>query len=256
VLLHGLSAHAMSFGGLLDGGLSPRYRLVAPDLRGRGASEKPAIGYDMSDHAADILALMDLLGLDKVTIAGHSFGGYLGIYLAAKFPGRVTKLVVIDAAITLNPRVSEMLRPSLDRLGRVLPSVDAYLAELRAAPYIGSAWDARIEAYYRAEILRNEDGTAQSATSAEAIAQALEGVKRENWRELVEAVSHPVLLLNALGAYGPPGAPPLVGGEQALETARAFRECRYAEVPGNHLTMVFGEGARVVAREIDSFINS
>src|SRR5919199_3261538 len=161
VLLHGLSANALAFGGLVAAGLSPAFRVVAPDLRGRGRTEKPAAGYRMADHTGDVLALLDALGLDRVVLGGHSFGAFLAIFVAAHHPGRVSKLIVIDAATTLNPRVGEMLRPSLDRLTKVQPSVDAYLAEVRSAAYMAGCWDSAIEAYFRAEIHENPDGTAQ-----------------------------------------------------------------------------------------------
>jgi pimeloyl-ACP methyl ester carboxylesterase len=254
VLLHGLSANALAFGGLVAAGLSPAFRVVAPDLRGRGRTEKPPAGYSMADHAGDVLALLDALGLDRVVLGGHSFGAFLAIFIAAHHPSRVSKLIVIDAATTLNPRVGEMLKPSLDRLAKVQPSADAYLAEVRSAPYMAGHWDLAAEAYFRAEIRQNPDGTAQSLTSAAAVAQALEGVTAEPWRELVQRVRQPALLLNALGPYGPPGCPPLIDGEAARDTARSLADCRYAEVPGNHITMLFGEGAVVVRREIEAFV--
>lgn len=254
LLLHGLSANAQSFGGLVAAGLADGFRLIVPDLRGRGRSEAPAAGYTMEDHARDAVALLDALGLDRVIVVGHSFGGFLGIYLAATRPERVKKLVVIDAAMTLNPRVGEMLKPSLDRLTRTYPSADAYLAEVRAAPYMDNAWDPAIEQYFRAEIRANDDGTVASSTSASAIAQALQAVVGERWGELVRLVTQPVLLLNAVGAYGPPGSPPLVEAEYARETAHAFVRCRYEQVPGNHLTMMFTPGAAAVTREIAAFV--
>lgn len=254
LLLHGLSANAQSFGGVIAAGLGDSFRLIVPDLRGRGQSAAPATGYSMEDHARDAVALLDALGLDRVAVVGHSFGGFLGIYLAATRPERVTKLVVIDAAMTLNPRVGEMLKPSLDRLTRTYPSADAYLAEVRGAPYMDHAWDAAIEGYFRAEIRENADGTVASSTSAGAIAQALQSVVSEHWGDLVPRVTQPVLLLNALGPYGPPGSPPLVEADYARETARAFPRCRYTTVPGNHLTMMFTPGAAAVTREITSFV--
>ena len=254
VLLHGLSANAHEFGGLIAAGLNPSFRIVAPDLRGRGRSDRPATGYRMADHARDILALLDAMGLGRVVLGGHSFGAYLGIYIAAKHPERVARLVVIDAALRLHPQVGEMLRPSLARLERVSPSVAAYLEEVRGAPYLAGAWDPAIEGYYRAEIVEEADGSARSSTSASAIAQALEGVGAEPWAELVGRVTQPTLLINAVGAYGPPGSIPLVSEEYARETAAAIPNCRYIQVPGNHLTMVFGEGATAIAREITAFV--
>ncbi|MGE5102609.1 MAG: alpha/beta fold hydrolase, partial [Deltaproteobacteria bacterium] len=81
VLLHGLSANAHCFAGLIGAGLSPSFRVIAPDLRGRGQTDKPATGYTMADHARDVLALLDALGLERVILGGHSFGGYLAIYI-------------------------------------------------------------------------------------------------------------------------------------------------------------------------------
>jgi hypothetical protein len=69
-------------------------------------------------------------------------------------------------------------------------------------------------------------------------------------------VRQPTLLLNALGPYGPPGCPPLIDGEHARDTAQSFPDCRYVEVPGNHLTMLFGEGAAVTRREIEAFVRA
>lgn len=254
VMLHGLSANAHCFSGLIAAGLSPTFRIVAPDLRGRGQTDKPATGYSMAEQAADVLGLLDALGLERVILAGHSFGGYVAIYIAARFPERVEKLIVIDAAITLNPRVNELLKPSLDRLTRISSSVDAYIAEAREAPHLDGFWDDHIEEYFRAEIQENADGTAQAATSASAIGQSMQGLGGEQWLELVRSVKQPVLLLNAVGAYGPPGTPALVEPAYARATADEFQNVQYVVVPGNHMTMVFGPAAVAVNREIERFV--
>ena len=143
VLLHGLSANAHEFGGLIAEGLCPVFRVIAPDLRGRGRTDKPATGYRMADHAADVVALLDALGLDRVVMGGRSFGAFLAIYLAARFPERVLRLVMIDAALTLRPQVGEMLKPSLDRLTAIAPSAEAYLDALRVRRPIWTACGSR-----------------------------------------------------------------------------------------------------------------
>lgn len=254
LLIHGLSANANCWGGVLAAGLAPQHRVIAPDLRGRGRSGKPASGYTMPDHARDMIALLDLLGLARVALVGHSFGGYLGIYLAATFPDRFSRLVVVDAALQLNPRVAELLKPSLDRLGRTSESVHAYLNQMRSAPHMNGVWDLHTEAYFRAELQENADGTVQSATSASAVGQAMQGLASEPWLQHVGSVTQPVLVLNALGAYGPPDFPPLVDEANARATAAAFPNARYSVVPGNHMTMVFGDGARVIDEQIRTFL--
>jgi pimeloyl-ACP methyl ester carboxylesterase len=253
VLLHGLSANANSFSALIQAGLAPRFRVIAPDLRGRARSAAPSVGYAMADHARDVIGLMDHAGIERAVLGGHSFGGYLAIYLAATHPDRFERLVVIDAAITSHPRVGDLIKPSLDRLGKTLPSESAYLESIKVAPYLAGVWDAHVEGYYRAELIRNDDGTTQSSTSASAVAQSAFGLACEPWLHLVQQVRHSTLLINALEPYGPPGTPPLMEATWARATASAFQDGHYAVVPGNHITMLFAAGAAAMVREIDRF---
>ena len=99
--------------------------------------------------------------------------------------------------------------------------------------------------------MENADGTAQSATSAQRDRAGDAGLRSEPWLDLVKPVQQPVLFLNAVGAYGPPGTPALVEPEYARATADAFPNVRYVVVPGNHMTMVFGAGAAAVNREVE-----
>jgi pimeloyl-ACP methyl ester carboxylesterase len=253
VMLHGLSANANSFSAIITAGLAPAFRVIAPDLRGRARSNAPETGYSMADHARDVIGLMDHLGIERAVLAGHSFGGYLGIYLAAHFPERFDRLIVLDAAITSHPRVGELIKPSLDRLGKTLPSEATYLESIKPAPYLGGLWDEHVEAFYRAELVQNADGSTQSATSASAVAQAAYGLACEPWLHLVQQTRQPTLVINALEGYGPPGTPPLMEEAWAKATAAAFPAGQYTVVPGNHITMLFGAGASATASKIEQF---
>src|SRR5436190_12446655 len=77
VLLHGLTANAFAFEGLMAAGLGQHFRVITVDLRGRGLSDKPLWGYSIHLHAKDIIGLLDHLQLKSVFIGGHSFGGLL-----------------------------------------------------------------------------------------------------------------------------------------------------------------------------------
>jgi pimeloyl-ACP methyl ester carboxylesterase len=255
VLMHGLTANAHCFDGLVRAGLSPRFRVVSVDLRGRGLSDKPEHGYTMADHAADILGLMDTLGTGPVVLGGHSFGGLLTLYIAAHWPERVSRMLIFDAG-SMHPQVRELLKPSLARLGKILPSVDAYLAAVRQAPYLQGLWDESLEAYFRADVQENPDGTAQSRSSPEAISQAMENVLAEPWPQFLPRAHPPALLLNATEGFGPPGTPPVVPPELAQETARALPHCRYLKVPGNHTTMLFGSHAGHMVKAITDFLGA
>lgn len=253
LMLHGLSANAHSFGGIMNAQDNNTFRFIAPDLRGRARSGKPATGYELGDHARDVIALLDLLNIQRVMLLGHSFGGYLATYIAATFPTRVSKLVILDAAISAHPRIGVLLKPSLDRLTHIAASADEYLAEIKAAPYLNNMWDDTIEAYFRAELVENSNGTAQSATSTGAIAQSSYGIAIEPLLHHVQQVRQPTLLYNAIGEFGPPGTPPLFDAVTARATAQAFPNARYEVVPGNHITLLFGEGAAVIRQGIEAF---
>ncbi|HEY5949413.1 MAG TPA: alpha/beta fold hydrolase, partial [Kofleriaceae bacterium] len=100
VALHGLTANAHVFAGLMQAGLDERHDVIRIDLRGRGLSDKPHGPYTMAAHAADVLAVMDAAGIADAIIAGHSFGALLGLWLAAHHPDRVRQLVVMDVAVS------------------------------------------------------------------------------------------------------------------------------------------------------------
>jgi len=254
VLMPGLTANAHSFDGLIDAGLSPVLRVLALDLRGRGLSDKPISGYSMADHAADVIGLLDALELPQVILGGHSFGGLLTIYLAAHYPERFSKLVVIDAAAQMHPDTMELIKPSVARLGKEIPSWEIYLDTIKQMPFFHNWWEPLIENYFRADVEIKNDGTVTPLARPETIIQAATGLMTENWPQLLSRVRQPLLLLNAPGAFGPPGTPPILPRKLALETVNAVPAGHYVEIPGNHLTMLFGDGATKMTAAIRNFI--
>lgn len=255
LLLHGLTANARMFEPLA-GLLAPHYRIVAVDLRGRGLSDKPQTGYSMAEHAADVIGLMDVLGLERCIIGGHSFGGLLTIFLAAEYGERVERAIILDAAGKLHPEVRMLIKPSLDRLGKVFPSLDEYIRAMRAMPYLCGTWDDAYEAYYRAEAFVHADGTATARPQAANMAEAVDNALGEDWYVKLKKVQMPTLLLRAPEAYGAPGTPPILLEADARETVSALTHCRYEEVPGNHVTMMFQPAVQSIAGALRRFIDS
>ena len=76
--------------------LEDRYRLIAPDLRGFGDSDKPDGPYGADGHAADLVALLDALGLQRVGVVGHDVGGAVMQVLARSVPDRISGLFFFD----------------------------------------------------------------------------------------------------------------------------------------------------------------
>lgn len=251
ILMHGLTANAHFFDGLMAAGLP--YHLIAVDLRGRGLSDKPETGYSMAAHAADIIGMMDGLGWEQVVMAGHSFGGLLTMYLAGHYPERVSKCVVMDAGF-LHPGVRELIQPSLDRLGQVIPAWAPYRDAVRQAAFWRGYWDEYVESYYRADVHVREDGTVKARAHPEAIAEAVDKALAEPWADYMAKVHQPTMMLNAPGPFGPDGSPPIMPLEQAQETVNALPNCIYVEVPGNHMTMLFGDNVQAVKQAVIDFV--
>jgi len=76
--------------------LAGRYTLIAPDLRGFGDSDKPNGPYGPDQHAVDMLALMDALGVKRFGVVGHDVGGAAMQPLARSAPERLTGLFFFD----------------------------------------------------------------------------------------------------------------------------------------------------------------
>lgn len=256
ILLHGLTANAHCFGGLVREGLCARRGGLAMDLRGRGRSDKPATGYSMAEHAADVIALLDHWGLARAVLCGHSYGALLTLYIATAYPERVSRIVLMDVAgpTIHNSQVFELLKPSLDRLGMTMESMGAFLDFMRGAPFLDGYWSEELVEFYRADVEELADGQVRVRISPESIAEVVAEARHVNWPTRLAEVSQPTLLLHASGPYGPPGTPPLILEEQAREAVEKIPDCRYVHVPGNHLTMLFDEGARAVVAAIDAFL--
>lgn len=78
--------------------LAKTHQVIAVDIRGMGESGKPSDGYDKKTMAADIHALVNSLGFDKVDIAGHDIGAMVAYSFAANYPDQTRKIALIDVA--------------------------------------------------------------------------------------------------------------------------------------------------------------
>ncbi len=79
--------------------LSKNHTVVVPDLRGMGLSAHPDTGYTKKNQADDIVGVMDALKIENADLVTHDIGNMVGYALAAQYPTRITKWVVIDAPL-------------------------------------------------------------------------------------------------------------------------------------------------------------
>lgn len=98
ILLHGFPETGDAFAPAVAA-LGKRYRLIVPDLRGAGLSQRPASGYEKKTLATDVRELMDHLEIDRAHVIGHDIGARVAFAFAAQYPERLLSLTVAEAFI-------------------------------------------------------------------------------------------------------------------------------------------------------------
>ncbi len=110
--LHGWPQHWYEWRHLMPA-LADRHRVLAMDLRGFGWSDAPREGYEKENLASDVLAVLDELGLERVKLVGHDWGGWVGFLLCLRAPQRISHFQALNI---LPPWVN--LRATLPRAWR------------------------------------------------------------------------------------------------------------------------------------------
>jgi lipase len=251
--VHGVTANHLAWRSLAD---LDRCTVVAPDLRGRGRSH-PDGPAGMDRHAADLVAVLDHLGTDAVTVVGHSMGGFVAAALAAGHPDRVAGTVLVDGGLPFPPPpagttpeqvLAATIGPAAARLTMTFPTVEDYLDFWRPHPAFAGAWTPELEAYLAYDL----DGD-RSSVSVDAV--------REDSADLLDAdvtgarvaalPAGTTFLRAPYGMLGDPGG--LYPAELVAAHTAAYPRLRVRDVPDvNHYTIVMGrQGATAVADAAD-----
>src|SRR3954451_19989976 len=142
VLLHGWPQHWWAWRKVIPA-LAEERRVLCPDLRGLGWSDAPPGSYAKEQWAADIVALLDALDLDRVDLAGHDWGGLVALLVALRAPERVRTVAALSI---LHP----WPRPRAPSLRALVPL--AYQLPL-ATPLAGEQLLRRLRVFVR-ELIR------------------------------------------------------------------------------------------------------
>jgi len=128
LFIHGILGSQRQWGKLIDR-LDDNQRVIVPDLFGHGESAKPVGDYSISAHAATLRDLLDHVGVERVTLVGHSLGGGIAMQFLYLFPERVDRLVLI-ASGGLGREVNFILRSA------TLPGADQVLSLAASGPVL------------------------------------------------------------------------------------------------------------------------
>lgn len=252
VCLPSLTGHKGAYASLAQV-LAPAYHLIALDLRGRGDSSKPAEGYGYAYHVQDILQFADRRGFHSFILLGHSFGATVAVYLASVRPDRVRAVVLLDGGADPKHEVTDAMRPLVNHLSTVYPSMEIYLEKMRGLPFY-QPWQAGLERYLRADVETLTNGMVRPKASAAAILREL------NLSACYSMCLHfPAILCPAL--FIRPGQG-LLGDQAHIFTEREaaavvawIRHCRRVDLPDvNHYTMLLHDDPPV-APSIRTFLS-
>lgn len=112
LMLHGWPQHWYMWRDVIPE-LAKTYRVICPDLRGLGWSQAPRTGYEKEALANDMLSLMDALGLERVRLVGHDWGGFTGFLMCLFQPQRFERflaLAIVHPWIRLDPKRAGRMR--------------------------------------------------------------------------------------------------------------------------------------------------
>src|ERR1044072_6314217 len=93
LLIHGITSRSRTWHSVMPA-LAERHTVIAPDLLGHGRSAKPRGDYSLGAYASGVRDLLAVLGIERVTVVGHSLGGGIAMQFAYQFPERLERLVL------------------------------------------------------------------------------------------------------------------------------------------------------------------
>ncbi len=252
LLVHGLTASSQEWTQLGPALADQGWYAIAPDLRGRGLSDKPPHSYGIPYHVNDLLSLCDALSLPRVQVVGHSLGAMIGCFFAAIYPSRVGRLVLVDAGGKVPADAIQAIASSLSRLGQVYPSLDAYLAERQQSPV--HQWNPLWEGYYRYDAQVHPDGTVTSRVSKAAIEEEILVNATINPEILLPRIQAPTLLLRAALGTLAPDRGFILPADEAERVRGIIPDCRLVEIADtNHYTIIISED---FTREVLAFLSA
>ncbi|MCA1725483.1 MAG: alpha/beta hydrolase, partial [Thermomicrobia bacterium] len=240
MLVHGITANSQAWAAFGPRLAAQGWYAIAPDLRGRGMSEKPPHGYGLPYHVNDLLALADHFHLPAINYVGHSLGAMIGLLLAAVHPQRVGKLVLVDAGGNLPPDTGKAIGKALARLGTPYPSFAAYW-EAMHAPWM-TPHEEFWQHYYRYDVETYPDSTVLCRVPRAAIAEEVAINGAIQLAALPERVTAPTLIVRATVGMLAPDRGFILPREEAERMQRVIPESRLIEIPDtNHYTIILAD---------------
>ncbi len=192
------------------------FQMIAPDLRGFGDSDAPASFYSMDLYADDLAHLLDVLGQEKVVLAGLSMGGYIALAFQRRYPERLAGLVLADTQATADTETARAGRYAAIRTVQA-EGVEAVVSGLLPKLFAPANFAAKriLREWVRAMMMRQSPAGVMGALKAMA--------ERPDSTPGLAVVSCPTLV---------------IVGEEDLLTPPAKAAALVAAIPGARLAVI------------------
>jgi pimeloyl-ACP methyl ester carboxylesterase len=230
VLLHGISDNALTWAPVLDG-IDSRCRVIAPDLRGHGESDKPEARYDAEAYAGDVRRLIEEVVGEPALVLGHSLGAVVGVQIGTTAPGLVRALCLEDPPLYFVNDLSDLYRGLFEgivMMARTMQdgsrSADDWFEVMANAPdpFTGRPG---IETLSEADIRLRVESIAMMRPQA--LEDALAGSLEWNTDQALGALTCPVTMIN-----GDPALGAVITPEEALRVAGIIPHARTVQLAG------------------------
>ena len=199
--------------------LEDSFDLIVPDLRGFGESTTIDKPYTMDDLASDVAGLLDHLGIEKTTIAGHSMGGYVALAFVRLYPERISGLGLVATQALADPP---------DRKeGRYKSAADI------AENGIGGVVDTMTTKFTSDELLQEFARNSMERQDPAAYIGALKAMaEREDSTSLIASIKYPVVIIHG-------NADALISIDRAHEMKNATPHAHFVEIESaGHIPMM------------------
>jgi pimeloyl-ACP methyl ester carboxylesterase len=134
LLVHGIGDSSDTWTDVIPG-LARTHRVIAPDLLGHGASDKPRADYSVGGYANGMRDLLTILGVDSATVVGHSLGGGVAMQFAYQYPERCNGLVLVSTG-----GAGREVHPVLRLMSLTRTDAALRLLRLPGSRIAGQAW--------------------------------------------------------------------------------------------------------------------
>jgi len=224
-----------------------RYRIITPDQRGHGLSDKPIARYAGEDFAEDTYQLIKRLECGPAIVVGHSMGGRNAAYLAALYPQEVKALAILDQQAEDPEKLSNLPPEKVSPVDKLTadwptpyPTYEEALRDLRKR--FSRETNVR---YFLESLVETVEGYDFLFSR---YAMAAIGEYRQEWYHILPQIQCPVLLVRAKDSW-------CLSEQEAKKMRTLIKDCTYFEV-ANSDHMVYADNPDEFYPQFERFIST